>query len=160
MLRKVLHSKIHMAAVTAALPDYVGSITIDADLLAACGMRVNDAVTIANCRNGERFETYIFRGEPGSGCIEINGAAAHLVEVGDEIIIMHYALMSDEEYASHRPKVLLMGRRNRVAKIVRYEPWDGIEQPGPMSRVRAEHDARNGTLRKPAAARARRGRRG
>jgi aspartate 1-decarboxylase len=82
MLRKSLHSKLHMARVTAALPDYVGSITIDADLLEQTGMRPNDAVEIANCRNGERFETYIIRAEPGSKRIEINGAAAHLVESG------------------------------------------------------------------------------
>jgi aspartate 1-decarboxylase len=122
MLRKVLHSKIHMARVTAALPDYIGSITIDADYLEACGMRVNDAVTIANCRNGERFETYIFRGEPGSKKFEINGAAAHLVEIGDKIIIMHYGYMTDEEYRQHRPKVLIMGEGNRVEQTMRYEP--------------------------------------
>lgn len=122
MLRKVLHSKIHMARVTAALPDYIGSITIDADYLEACGMRVNDAVTIANCRNGERFETYIFRGAPGSKKFEINGAAAHLVEVGDKIIIMHYGYMSDDEYREHRPKVLIMGEGNRVEQTMRYEP--------------------------------------
>lgn len=122
MLRKVLHSKIHMARVTAALPDYIGSITIDADYLEACGMRVNDAVTIANCRNGERFETYIFRGEPGSKKFEINGAAAHLVEVGDKIIIMHYGYMTDEEYRQHRPKVLIMGEGNHVERTMRYEP--------------------------------------
>ncbi len=122
MLRKVLHSKIHMARVTAALPDYIGSITIDADYLEACGMRINDAVTIANCRNGERFETYIFRGEPGSRKFEINGAAAHLVEIGDKLIIMHYAYMSDEEYRQHKPKVLIMGEGNRVEKTMRYEP--------------------------------------
>jgi aspartate 1-decarboxylase len=122
MLRKVLHSKIHMARVTAALPEYIGSITIDADYLEACGMRVNDAVTIANCRNGERFETYIFRGEPGSRKFEINGAAAHLVEIGDKLIIMHYAYMSDDEYRTHRPKVLIMGEGNSVEKTMRYEP--------------------------------------
>lgn len=122
MLRNVLHSKIHRATVTAALPDYIGSITIDADLLEACGMRVNDQVAIANCRNGERFETYIFRGEPGSRKIEINGAAAHLVEPGDRIIVMHYALMSDEEYRQHRPRVLIMGEGNRVEQTMRYEP--------------------------------------
>lgn len=122
MLRNVLHSKIHRATVTAALPDYIGSITIDADLLEACGMRVNDQVAIANCRNGERFETYIFRGEPGSRKIEINGAAAHLVEPGDRIIVMHYALMTDEEYRQHRPRVLIMGEGNRVEQTMRYEP--------------------------------------
>lgn len=122
MLRKVLHSKIHMARVTAARPDYIGSITIDADLLEACGMRVNDAVEIANCRNGERFETYIFRGEPGSKKIEVNGAAAHLVEPGDRLIVMHYALMSDEEYRANRPRVLIMGEGNHVERVMRYEP--------------------------------------
>ena len=122
MLGKVLHSKLHMCRVTAALPDYVGSITVDADFLEACGMRVSDAVTIANCRNGERFETYIFRGEPGSKKIEINGAVAHLVEVGDKLIVMHYAYMDDAEYARHRPKVLIMGEGNRIEKAVRYEP--------------------------------------
>ena len=122
MLRKVLHSKIHMATVTAALPDYVGSITIDADILDAVGMRVNDAVLVADCRNGNRFETYIFEGERGSGRIEINGAAAHLVEPGDMVIIMHMALMSDEEYASNRPRIALMNDDNTVAEVIRYEP--------------------------------------
>jgi len=122
MLRKVLHSKIHMAATTAAKPDYVGSITVDANWLEACGMRVNDAVEIANCRNGERFETYIFRGEPGKGQIEVNGAAAHLVEPGDKLIIMHYALMTDDEYRTNRPTVLIMGDGNTVKQVMRYEP--------------------------------------
>jgi aspartate 1-decarboxylase len=125
MLRKVLHSKLHMARVTAAKPDYIGSITIDADLLEACGMRVNDAVEVANCRNGERFETYIFRGEAGSRCIELNGAAAHLVEVGDQLIIMHYAYLTDEQYAKNSPRVLIMGEGNRVDRVMRYEPFGG-----------------------------------
>lgn len=128
MLRKVLHSKIHMARVTAARPDYVGSITIDADLLEATGMRVNDAVTVANCRNGERFETYIFRGDPGSRKIEVNGAAAHLVEPGDKVIVMHYAYMDDAEYARNRPRVLVMHEDNTVERTVRYEP--GVGGPG------------------------------
>jgi aspartate 1-decarboxylase len=122
MLRQALHSKIHMATVTRALPHYIGSITIDADLLKACGLRVNDHVHVANCRNGERFETYVFRGEPGSGAIEVNGAAAHLVEPGDKVIIMHYALMTDEEYARNHPKVLIMGEGNKVASTMEYHP--------------------------------------
>jgi aspartate 1-decarboxylase len=122
MLRESLFAKIHMARVTAAKPDYVGSITIDAELLDACGMRVNDKVLISNCRNGERLETYIFRGKPGSGCIELNGAAAHLVEPGDEVIIMAFALMSDEEYAAHKPKVLIMDQDNTVARTIVYKP--------------------------------------
>jgi aspartate 1-decarboxylase len=126
MLRKVLHNKIHRCRVTAALPDYVGSITIDADFLRAAGLRPNDAVEIANCRNGERFETYVIWGEPGSGRIEINGAAAHLVEVGDPLIVMHYALMTDEEYARHRPTVLVMAeavksQANAIDQIIHYD---------------------------------------
>ena len=121
MLRPVLHSKIHMARVTAAKPDYIGSITIDADLLEACGMRVSDQVLISNCRNGARFETYIFRGVRGSGCIELNGAAAHLVEPGDKVIIMHYAHMSDEEYRTHKPRVLIMRDDNTIERVVMYE---------------------------------------
>lgn len=122
MLRPVLHSKIHMATVTRALPHYIGSITIDADLLEATGMRVNDRVLISNCRNGNRFETYIFRGEPGSGAIELNGAAAHLVEPGDKIIIMHFAMMTDEEYRDNHPKVAIMRDDNSIERMMRYDP--------------------------------------
>jgi aspartate 1-decarboxylase len=122
MLRKVLHSKIHMARVTDASPSYAGSITIDADLLERCGMRVSDAVLVANCRNGARFETYIFRGEPGSRTIVVNGAAAHLVEVGDELIIFHFAYMDEEEYKRHRPTVLIMRPDNSVERVLHYEP--------------------------------------
>lgn len=111
-----------MARVTGAFPNYVGSITVDADLLEACGMRVNDAVEIANCRNGERFETYIFRGEPGSKKIEINGAAAHLVEIGDQLIVMHYAYMTDDEYKANHPKVLIFGEGNRIDRTMQYHP--------------------------------------
>ncbi|MBX3357198.1 MAG: aspartate 1-decarboxylase [Phycisphaeraceae bacterium] len=121
MLRKVLHSKLHRAVVTAALPDYVGSITIDPELLAQSGMRPSDAVEIANCRNGERFETYILRGKPGSRSIEINGAAAHLVEVGDPLIVMHYVLLDDAQYAKHSPTVLVMNPDNSVDRVMRYE---------------------------------------
>lgn len=121
MFREVLHSKLHRATVTAALPDYIGSITIDAELLAQVGMRVNDKVLVTNCRNGERFETYIFRGEPGSRKIEVNGSAAHLVEPGDLVIIMHFAMMDDREYAAHRPKVLIMGEKNSVRDVMHYD---------------------------------------
>jgi aspartate 1-decarboxylase len=120
MLREVLHSKIHRATVTRALPDYIGSITIDVDLLKQCGMRVNDKVLVSNCRNGERFETYIFKGKKGSRAIEVNGAAAHLVEPGDRVIIMHYALMTEKEYKKHRPKVLIMTEKNQVEEVMRY----------------------------------------
>ena len=123
MLRKVLHSKIHMATVTKARPDYVGSITIDADLLETVGLRVNDAVLVANCRNGNRFETYVFKGESGSGKIEINGAAAHLCEEGDKVIVLHWALLTDEQYATHHPKVVIPTEDNRVGRTLAYDPW-------------------------------------
>lgn len=122
MLREVLFAKIHEARVTAARPDYVGSITIDADWLEAVGLRASDRVLVSNCRNGERFETYVLWGEAGSKKIEVNGAAAHLVEVGDPLIIMHFALMTDEEYRAHRPRVLVMGPGNQPLRVQRYEP--------------------------------------
>lgn len=122
MLREVLHSKIHMATVTAARPDYVGSITIDEDLLRATGMRVSDKVLIANCRSGDRFETYIFRGEPGSGKIELNGAVALLVKPGDKLLIMHFCWLTDHQYETHHPKVVIPDDRNRVARTLTYDP--------------------------------------
>lgn len=121
MLRKVLHSKIHMAAVTAARPDYVGSITIDRRLLRAVGLRASDAVEIANTANGERFETYVFLGD--DGVIEVNGAAAMLVKPGDKLIIMHYALMDEAEYKDHHPQVALVGEGNALDRTIAYEPW-------------------------------------
>jgi aspartate 1-decarboxylase len=121
MLRSVLYCKIHRATVTAALPDYIGSITIDADILDAVGLRPSDQVTVANCRNGNRCETYVFFGERGSKRIELNGAAAHLFEVGDKVIVMHYAMMTDAEYAGHHPRVAIMGEGNRVERVMRYD---------------------------------------
>lgn len=129
MLRGVLHCKIHQATVTGAFPDYIGSVTIDADILDAVGLRVSDAVTVANCRSGERVETYVFLGERGSKKIELNGAAALLFRPGDKVIIMHYAMMNDAEYAEHRPKVAIMGEGNHIATLMRYEP--GPQAPAP-----------------------------
>lgn len=130
MLRSVLHSKIHMATVTAARPDYVGSVTIDEEVLEATGLRVSDQVLVANCRNGERFHTYVFRGEPGSRTLEVNGAAAHKVEPGDQVIILHFALLNDDEYAAHRPRVAIMGDDNEVLEIKHYEPFGGDPPEG------------------------------
>lgn len=121
MIRKVLHSKIHQASVTEARPDYQGSITIDAHLLEQTGMRPNDAVLVANCESGARFETYIFRGDPGSGTIAINGAAAHLASPGDRVIIIHFAHMNDEEASGHQPTVLLMNQDNTVREMLNYD---------------------------------------
>jgi aspartate 1-decarboxylase len=110
-----------MATVTAARPDYVGSITIDRRLLRAIGLRASDAVEIANAANGERFETYVFLGD--EGVIEVNGAAALLVKPGDKLIIMHYALMDEAEYKHHHPQVALVGEDNALDRVVAYEPW-------------------------------------
>ena len=116
-----------MAVVTAAKPDYMGSITIDADLLRKSTMRTNDAVLVANCRTGARFETYIFRGEPGSGKIEVNGAAANLVQPGDRIIVLHFALVNEDEYRTHKPTVLLMNNDNTVREIIHYDPDNQLD---------------------------------
>jgi aspartate 1-decarboxylase len=121
MLREVLHSKIHRAFVTDANTAYVGSITIDPLLLRATGMRASDKVAVANCRNGERFETYILWGREGSGEIIVNGAAAHLVERGDPVIIMHYALLTDAEYAAHKPRTALVDDQNKLKDVLIYE---------------------------------------
>ena len=122
MIRKVLHSKIHQAVVTEARPDYQGSLTIDANLLDATGIRPTDAILVANCETGSRFETYVFRGEPGSGIIGINGAAAHLASPGDKVIIIHWAHMTDEEAARHHPRVILMNEDNTIREAINYDP--------------------------------------
>lgn len=120
MLRKVLLGKIHRATVTGCDPDYVGSITIDAELLRATGLRPNEAVLIADCENGNRFETYIFEGEPGSGVIAINGAAAHLTRVGHRIIIMAFAQMTPQEMSRHEARVVVVDDANRIAQRLSY----------------------------------------
>ena len=106
MLIEVLKSKIHRVTVTDANIDYIGSITIDSLLLDAAGMIENERVDIYNITNGERFSTYIIKGEAGSGVIGINGAAAHKARVGDLIIIASYASMDLEEARNWHPSVI------------------------------------------------------
>ncbi len=106
MLIEVLKSKIHCARVTEANLHYMGSITIDEDLLDAAGLVAGERVFIVNNNNGERFDTYVIKGERGSGCICLNGAAARKVQVDDIIIIMAYAAMTPEEAAGFKPKVV------------------------------------------------------
>jgi aspartate 1-decarboxylase len=106
MYIEVMKSKIHKVSVTDANLQYVGSITIDEDLMDAAGLIAGEKVQIVDNNNGERFETYIIRGERGSGCICLNGAAARKVQVGDTIIIMSYALMDFEEAKTFAPKVV------------------------------------------------------
>ncbi len=117
MYRTFLFAKIHRATVTAANVHYVGSITIDCALLRASGIRPYERVQVVDVDNGSRLETYVIAGPPDSGAIELNGAAARLVSVGDKVIIMAYALLAeplDEEWS---PTVLIMGEGNRIAEI-------------------------------------------
>ena len=106
MMIEVMKSKIHCARVTEANLNYMGSITIDEDLLDAANLIAGEKVSIVNNNNGERFETYIIKGERGSGCIRLNGAAARKVQVGDIVIIMSYALMDFEEAKTFKPWVI------------------------------------------------------
>ena len=106
MMIEVLKSKIHCARVTEANLNYMGSITIDEDLMDAANLIAGEKVAIVDNNNGERFETYIIKGERGSGCICLNGAAARKVQVGDIVIIMSYALMDFKEAKSFKPSVI------------------------------------------------------
>lgn len=106
MMIEVLKSKIHCVSVTEANLNYMGSITIDEDLMDAANMIAGEKVQIVDNNNGERFETYIIKGERGTGCICLNGAAARKVQVGDVAIIMSYALMDFEEAKSFKPTVI------------------------------------------------------
>lgn len=113
MYRTMMKSKLHRATVTEANLNYVGSITIDEDLMDAADMWENEKVQIVNNNNGARFETYIITGERGSGVICLNGAAARQVQPGDQVIIISYASMSDEEARKHKPIVTILDPNNR-----------------------------------------------
>lgn len=117
MLLTMLKGKLHRATVTQAEINYVGSVTIDGDLLSKSGILTGEKVQIVNINNGERFETYTIAGEPGSGVICINGAAARLVQVGDKVIIIAYGLMDENEAKSFQPKVLILDEDNQVVRI-------------------------------------------
>lgn len=114
MLIEVLKSKLHCVTVTEANLNYMGSITIDEDLMDAAGMIAGEKVHVVNNNNGERFETYIIKGERGSGCICLNGAAARKVQVGDVCIIISYALLDFEEAKIFKPNVVFPKEGNRL----------------------------------------------
>ena len=122
MLRTLLNGKIHHATVTEADLNYVGSVTIDQDILDAANIAVHEKVQIVNNHNGARFETYAIAGQRGSGVICLNGAAARMVQTGDVVIIMSYVQISNDELAQHRPNVVIMDERNRIKEIIHYEP--------------------------------------
>src|SRR5690554_5915999 len=115
MMIEILKSKIHRARVTQAELNYVGSITIDEDLMDAANLIENEKVQVVNNNNGARFETYVIRGERGSGVICLNGAAARLVQVGDIVIIFSYAYMDFEKAKSFKPSVVFPDDNNRPA---------------------------------------------
>lgn len=124
MYRTMMAGKLHRATVTEANLNYVGSITIDEDLLDAVGMLANEKVQIVNNNNGARLETYIIPGKRGSGVICLNGAAARLVQEGDKVIIISYQMMSDQEAKSHQPKVAVLDDQNKIEQMLGQEPAD------------------------------------
>ncbi|MGF1634639.1 MAG: aspartate 1-decarboxylase [Phycisphaerae bacterium] len=121
MLRKLLKSKIHRATVTFTDVNYPGSITIDRELIAAAGLLVNEAVVIADCENGNRFETYVIPGEAGSGTIGINGAAARLTSVGNKVIVLAYVLLEEQELEAHASTVVVADDANGVKQIIQHK---------------------------------------
>jgi aspartate 1-decarboxylase len=112
----LLKSKLHKATVTGASVDYEGSLTIAADLARAVGLRQYERILVGNMANGERFETYVIIGAEGSGAIELNGATAHLGNIGDRLTIMSFAVCTEEEAAAHAPQVALLDTANRIVR--------------------------------------------
>ncbi len=121
MLVEMLKGKIHRATVVQAELDYVGSITVDQDLLDESGIYEYEKVQIVDVNNGSRFETYTIAGERGSGMICLNGAAARCVSTGDKIIIMAYAQMTPEEVKDYKPRVVFVDDDNHVSRVTSYE---------------------------------------
>ena len=122
MFRTMMKGKIHRARVTEANLNYVGSVTIDQAILEQVDILPNEKVQIVNNNNGARLETYVIPGEKGSGIICLNGAAARLVQKGDTVIIISYALVAEEELDSLKPKVAIMNENNEIEKLIVNEP--------------------------------------
>ena len=118
MRRTLMKSKLHRATVTMADLDYVGSITIDRDLMDAADLLPHERVQVLDVTNGARLETYVLEGERGSGVIGINGAAAHLVHPGDLVLIVSYADLEDVEARTWRPTVVLLDADNRIDRVL------------------------------------------
>ena len=121
MLVNMLKGKIHRATVTQAELNYVGSITVDEELLEASGIHEYELVQVVNINNGSRFETYTIAGEKGSGVICLNGAAARQAQTGDKIIIMAYAMMTEEEIKKYPPNIVFVDDENKIVKKTTYE---------------------------------------
>ncbi len=123
----MLKSKLHRVTVTQSDLNYVGSITIDKALMKSSGLYEYEKVQIVDIDNGARFETYVIEGEENSGCICLNGAAARCVQVGDKIIIMAYAQLSQNEIESHTPTVVFVNENNEITEITDYEKHGEIK---------------------------------
>lgn len=121
MTIQMLKGKIHRAVVVQAELNYVGSITVDPQLMEAAGIIEYEKVQIVDVENGNRFETYTIEGEPGSGMICLNGAAARMVQTGDHIIIMSYCDMTPDEAKTHKPKVVFVDEKNQIKRVTSYE---------------------------------------
>ncbi len=121
MLRHFLLGKVHRATVTRADLDYVGSVTIDTDLIEAAGFLENEKIDIYDVTNGARISTYVIPGKRGSGEVGINGAAAHLVKQGDLVILASYGWMTEDEAAARRPKVVHVDAKNRIVELAAQE---------------------------------------
>lgn len=128
MILNMLKGKIHRATIRQAELDYVGSITIDKDLLDAANILEYETVQVVDVNNGARLETYTIAGERGSGMICLNGAAARLVQPGDTCIIMCYCHMTPEEAETNRPHVVFVDEENAIREVMRYEKHGDISQ--------------------------------
>jgi aspartate 1-decarboxylase len=118
MMRHMLKSKLHRATVTSTNVDYVGSLTIPADLMETVGLVANEQIQVVNVSTGARFVTYVFQGEAGSGRIQVNGGAARLAQPGDRIIICAYAIVPEEDVPGWAPRVAVLDERNRVVEMI------------------------------------------
>lgn len=120
-VRKFLIGKVHRATVTEADLDYMGSITMDLDLLEAAGFKPLEEVDVWDVTNGARFSTYCLPGKRGGGDVRINGAAAHLAHIGDKVIVAAYGWFDEAHFGEHRAPVVIPDEKNRVARVMRYE---------------------------------------
>ncbi len=118
MFRTMMKGKIHRAVVTEANLNYVGSITIDEELMEKADILPNEKVQVVDNNNGARLETYVIPGAKGSGIVCLNGAAARLVQVGDEVIIISYGIFDDAEAHLHQPKIVLVDEQNRPTEML------------------------------------------
>ena len=121
MTREMLRAKVHRITVTECDVEYEGSLTLDRDLMDACGMRAFERIDVYDVDNASRFSTYLIEGPRGSGACCVNGAAARLVGVGHKVIVAAYAAMDDDEIATHLPKVVLVDDHNRITAVKTHE---------------------------------------